>query len=221
MPGVRTLPHPAFLRWREAFGPFWTRLHLDAPRGAMGRHPGLEHMRMILMISKDCFETGKVVRIELLEQCRGRHAIIQPRTRDQPGPPQAQGIDPQMPLAPLHLLAARIAALGTAPLRRVDRRAIDARGTGRGLPARLPAGLFAHCRQQRDPRAIVAPPRTGVVHRPLGQSMVWEHLPWTPASIQRQERIHHFAPVDFSWASPTLGEGRWKPRCQNRPWCVR
>ena len=160
---------------------------------------------MRLVISNDRVATGNVVRIALLEQCRGRPAIIPPRPRAPQGHPHVQGIDHQLPLAPLHLLAALIAALGTAPLRRVDRRASEARGTGRGLPTRGPAGLFAPCRQQLDPRALGAPPRQVVVPRTLGQSIVWEHRPLTPASIQIQERLPHFAPVDCSWAAPTLG----------------
>ena len=176
---------------------------------------------MILVIGKDRFETRIVVQIDLLEQLRGRHAIIQPRSRDQQGHQQAQGIDDHMPLAPLDLLAAIIAALGTAHLRRFDRLAVDARRTGRGLPTRLPAGLLAQRRQQLGQRAIVTPPRKVVVHSTLGQQIVWEHIPLTTASIQIQERIHHFAHVNFAWASPTLGLGRWNQRCQNRPLCVR
>lgn len=176
---------------------------------------------MRLVISNDRVATGNVVRIALLEQCGGRPAIIPPRPRAPQGHPHVQGIDHQLPLAPLHLLAALIAALGTAPLRRVDRRASEARGTGRGLPTRGPVGLFAPCRQQLDPRARGAPPRQVVVPRTLGQSIVWEHRPLTPASIQIQERLPHFAPVDCSWVAPTLGGGRWKQRCQNRPLGVR
>ena len=98
---------------------------------------------MILVIGKDRFEAGKVFWINLLEQLRGRHPIIQPRTGDQQGKQQTQGIDQQMPLAPFNLLAAIIAALGTAYRRRFNRLAVDARGTGRGLPPRVPAGLFS------------------------------------------------------------------------------
>jgi hypothetical protein len=109
----------------------------------MGGHPGVKGMLVIRVLGTDRFETGKVLRIELWEQGRGRHAILQPRPRDQQGHHHAQGIDHQMPLAPVDLLAAIIAALSPAPLRRCDRWAVDARRTRRRRPTRLPAGLFS------------------------------------------------------------------------------
>src|SRR5512132_2443109 len=169
IPGVGTLHHPAFLQGRETFGPFWTSLHFDSPIWALLCHPCVESMIVILAIGKDRFETWKVLRIDLLEQLRGRHAIIQPRTCDQQGHQQAHGINHQMPLAPFDLLTAIIATLGTAHLRRFDGLAVDACGAWGWLPTRLLAGLFSQCLKHLGPRAMVTPPRKVVVHGTLGE----------------------------------------------------
>jgi len=184
-------------------------------------HPGVESMMVILVIGKNRFETWKSLRSDLLEKYRCSHSIIQPRTGDQHGKQQAQGLDQQMPLAPFNPLAAIIAALGTAHLRRLDRLAVDACSAWRGLPTRLPTGLFSPQIKHLCPRAVVAPTCKVVVHGALGKQIVREHIPLTTAPIQIQDRIHHFAHVHFAWASPALGLGRWNHRFQNRPLFVR
>ena len=217
MPGVGTRHYPAFRSRRDACGPLRTRLDLEAPRWAMCCPPRLENMRGIRVIGHDRVETGTGVRSTLWEPCRGRHASSQPRPRDHPGQPQAQGIDDSRPLAPVDLLAAIIAALGPAPLRRCDRWAVDARRTRCGLSTRWPAGRFSPGLQPLGPRASVAPPRTVIVHGPLGQDIVREPSPLATASIQRQQRLDHGAPVHGAWASPALGVCHGPQRCQNRP----
>src|SRR5262245_60639265 len=181
IPRVGTLHHPTFLEWSKAFGAFWPRFHLDAPRRTMFAHPGVKHMMVILVVGKYRFKPGKSVRLDQLEQLWGCYTIIQPRARDQDDNQQAQGIHHQMSLAPFDLLAAIIAALATSHLRRLDGLAVDTRGTWRGLPTRVPAGLLAQPIQHLGPRAVVAPPGKVVVHGALGQHIMREHLPWTPA----------------------------------------
>src|SRR5215510_4591193 len=83
MPGVGTLHHPTFLYGREAFGPFWPRLHLNVPRRAMFAHPCEQRMIVILVVGKDRFKTGKIVWLDQPEQVWGGDTIIQPCTRDQ------------------------------------------------------------------------------------------------------------------------------------------
>src|SRR5262247_626981 len=68
MPGVGTLHHPTFLYGREAFGPFWPRLHLNVPRRAMFAHPCEQRMIVILVVGKDRFKTGKIVWLDQPEQ---------------------------------------------------------------------------------------------------------------------------------------------------------
>ena len=142
MPRVSPLDHPAFLQWREAFRTLWTRLHLDAPTGPMLGHPGLKIVIVILLIRKDRHETRKVLRRDVTEQERSRHPIIETRTRNEDRQHQAQRIDQQMPLAPFDFLAPSLAALGAPALRRLDRLAIDARGTLGRLAPRCHAGAF-------------------------------------------------------------------------------
>jgi hypothetical protein len=152
---------------------------------------------------------------------RCRPPIVHPRTRDPHHDQQPQGVDQEMPCAPLHLLATIIAALSAAHLGCLHRLAIDTRRTGGGLPTCGPTGLFAQRRKHGGPRAIVAPMRTVVVHRALGQSIVWEHRPLTPAPIQRHERIDHFTHVHLTGASPMWGASCGNERFQNRPLVVR
>lgn len=55
--------------------------------GAMFCQPGVESMMVRLAVGNNRVETWKIWRIELLEQSRCRHAIIQPRSCDQHGQP--------------------------------------------------------------------------------------------------------------------------------------
>ena len=73
----------------------------------------------------------------------------------------------------------------------LDRLAGNAYGTGRGLPSSWPAGLCSQRLTQGGPRAIVAPSRQGVIHGALGQPIVREPRPLTPAPMPRQARLHH------------------------------
>jgi hypothetical protein len=221
VPRGGTFHHPTFLQWREPCDSFRTRLDLDSPRGAMFSHPCVKRMMVIRVVGNYRFETGNIFRLDQLEQFWCCHTIIQPCTRDQYDPPQAQGIHQQRSLAPFDLLAALIASLATAHRRRLDRLAVDARGTGRGLPTRVPAGRCAQGIQQRDPRTVVAPSRKVIVHGALGQQIVRKHLPLTPAPIQRQDRMHDFAQVHLTRASPVWGVGLGNQRCQNCPLGVR
>ena len=111
IPGVRTLNDPAFLQWREAFHALWTRLHLDAPTGPMLGHPGVQGMVMILLVRKDRHKTWQVMGGDVAEQERGRHPIIETRTRNEDRQHQAQRIDQQMPLARIGKLNAILSPL--------------------------------------------------------------------------------------------------------------
>src|SRR5678815_6102641 len=80
MPGVRPLNHPAFLQGRKAFRADWPCLHFDVPAWTMLSHPGIQSVIVILRIRKNRDETRKMVGVDVPEQERGRHSIIQPGT---------------------------------------------------------------------------------------------------------------------------------------------
>ena len=187
----------------------------------MVAHPCEKRMIVIRVGGNYRFKTGQIVQLDQLEQVWCCYTIIQPCTRDQHDNHQAQGIHQQRALAPVDLLAASIAALATAHRRRLDRLTVDTCGPGRGLPTRLPAGLCSQGIQQPAPRTVVAPPREVIIHGALGQSIVRKHLPLTPAPMQIQDRLHAFAQVHLTRASPTLGRGCGNPRCQHCPLSVR
>src|SRR5438552_3257708 len=77
IPSVRALHHPAFLQGCEAFRALWTCLHFEVPPRTMHCHPGFEGVIVILRIRKDRDETRKIVRLDVAEQERGRHSVIQ------------------------------------------------------------------------------------------------------------------------------------------------
>jgi hypothetical protein len=221
MPRVGTLHHPTVLEWSQACGPCWPRVHLDAPRRALCAPPGGKPMMVILVVGNERCTTGNIVRRDPLEPWWGGDPSIPPRARDQDDPQPAQGLHPQRALAPCDLLAAIIAALAPAPLRRLDGLAVDPRRPGRGLPTHGPAGLGSPPLQPRGPRAVVAPPGPVVVHGALGQQSMREHRPWTPAPMQRHDRMPSCPHGHWAWASPALGVGRGNHRGQERPLSVR
>jgi hypothetical protein len=105
MPGVRPRNHPAFLQGRKAFRADWPCLHFDVPAWTMLSHPGIQSGIVTLLIRKNRDETRKRVRVDVPEQERCRHPIIQTGTGNENGQQQTQRIDQQMPLTPLDLLA--------------------------------------------------------------------------------------------------------------------
>jgi len=159
-------------------------------------------------------------RLDPLEQLWGGSTVSQPCARDHHAHHHAQRSPQQRALAPVALLAALIATLATAPLRGLDRWAIEARGTGCGLPPRLLASLGSPGVQQPGPRAI-APPREVIVHGALGPSSVRQHVPLPPAPIQIQDGRDDFAPGHLARAAPTVGLGCGHQRCQHSPRGVR
>jgi hypothetical protein len=62
-----------------------------------------------------------MVGVDVPEQERGRHSIIQPGTGNEYGQQQAQRIDQQMPLTPIDLLATIVPPLRAAHLGGLDR----------------------------------------------------------------------------------------------------
>ena len=85
MPGVRPLNHPAFLQGRKTFRADWPCLHFDVPAWTMLSHPGVQSVIVILLVRKNRDETRKMVGVDVPEQERGRHAIIQTGTGNEYG----------------------------------------------------------------------------------------------------------------------------------------
>jgi len=222
MPGMRPLNHPAFLQQREAFRARRTRLHFDAPAGTMLGHPGVKGVMVILLLRTDRDETRKVVWLDLAEQGRGRHTIIEICTGNEDRKPQAQRSDQQMPLAPVDFLATILPALGASHLGGLDRLALDARGTGGGLAPRFHAGPFAQRLDQLCPCPVVAPLGKGVIHGALGEQIVRQHIPLAAAAVQVEQRIEDFAHVHLTRAPAScVLLGGWDHRSQYRPLLVR
>ena len=103
-----------------------------------------------------------------------------------------------MPLAPFDLLAPIIPALGAPDLRRLDRLAIDARGPRGRLAPRGHAGAFTQSLYYLGPSPVVAPLRTIVLDRALGQHIMRQHVPLTPAPVQIKKRVEDFSHVDLT-----------------------
>ena len=92
-----------------------------------------------------------------------------------------------MPFSPLDFLAAIVAACGTAYFCRLDRLAIEARRTGRGLASRWVPHPDAQCVDHPRPGAIIAPPGKVLVHRALGKQIVGQEFPLAAGSVLIQQ----------------------------------
>ena len=169
MPGVRSLNHPAFLQRREAFRACRTHLDFDAPPRTMLGHPRVEVVIMILQVGKNDLKARKIVRGDVAEQWRGRHAIIESCTGNEDGNQQPQRIDQEMPLTPFDCLAAILPTLGATPLGGLDRLALDADGARGGLAPCLHAALFAQRFDPFFPGPIVAPLGKVVIDGAFGE----------------------------------------------------
>src|SRR5262245_19488774 len=90
MQGVRPLNHPEFRQGRQTFGAGWTCLHCDAPAWTVLSHPGFQSVIVIRLIRKDRDKTRKMVGVDLAQQERCRHTIIEPSTGDEHGEQQSQ-----------------------------------------------------------------------------------------------------------------------------------
>src|SRR5512134_2425162 len=155
-------------------------------------------MVVILLIRKDRHETWQVLGRDEAEEERGRHPIIEPRTGNEDGQYQAQRIDQQMPLASFDFLAPIIPALGAAHLGGLDRLAIDARDTRGRLAPRGHAGAFTQGLYYLGPCPVVAPLRKVIIDRALGQQIMRQHVPLTPAAVQIKKRVEDLPHVDLT-----------------------
>src|SRR5438128_11968435 len=172
IPSVRALNHPAFLQRREAFRTLWTCLHFEVPPRPMRCHPGFEGVIVILRIRKDRGETWKIVHLDVAEEDRGRHPVIQTGAGNEDSDQHPQRIHQQMPLAPCDVLAAILPALRAPDLGGLDRLALNARGTGGGLAPRFHARAFAQGLDHLGPCPVVTPLGKGVIDRALGQHIM-------------------------------------------------
>src|SRR3989441_7201103 len=221
IPSVRALNHPAFLQWREAFRTLWTCLDFEVPPRPMRCHPGVEGVIVILRIRKDRDETRKIVRLDVAEQERGRHPVIQTGAGNEDSDQQPQRIHQQMPLAPFDFFAAIIPALRAPDLGGLDRLAIDAHGTGGGLAPRFHARAFAHGLDHLGPCPVVAPLGKVVIDSALGQQIMRQHVPLAAAPVQIENRVEDFPHVDLTRAPSTWTlRGRRNQRFHDCPLLV-
>jgi len=183
MPGVRALNHPAFLQGRKAFRAGWPCLHFAVPVWTLLSPPGVQLVVVILLSRTNRDETRHVVGVDLPKEERCCHAVIKPGTGKEHGQHQAQRINPQMPLAPVALLAAILPPLRAAPLGRLDRLTIHTRGAGRGLAPRSHTRPRAQGLDQLGPCPIVAPLHHVVRDGTLGQHIVRQPIPLAATAV--------------------------------------
>lgn len=221
MPGVRSLNHPAFLQRCEAFRACRTHLDFDAPPRTMPGHPRVQVMMMILHVGKNGLKARKIVRGDVAEPLRGRHAIIESCTGNEDGKQQPQCIDQEMAFTPFDLFAAIIPPLGSTHLGGLDRLAIDADGARGGLAPGLYTDLFAQGFDQFFPGPIVAPLGKVVIDGTFGESIVRQHIPLAAAPVEREQCIEDFPPIHLARAPASFTLlGRGDQRSHNRPLLV-
>jgi hypothetical protein len=158
-------------------------------------------------------ETRQVVRGDVSEPWRGRHALIQTCTGQHSGKPHAQRLDPERPPAPFDCLAPIIPTRGATPLGGLDRVALDADGARCGR---------APCLDQCFPCPVVTPRGNVVLDGALGQPSVWQPIPWATAPVENEHRVQSFPQVHLARAPSSFALlGGWEHRSPYRPWRVR
>src|SRR5262245_63675669 len=103
-----------------------------------------------------------------------------------------------MPLAPLDFFAPVIPPLGAPHLGGLDGLTVEARDTGGGLTPRCYARAFAQDRDHLGPGPVIAPWRNRVIDRALGQQIMRQHVPLTPAPVQITKRVEDVPHVDLT-----------------------
>src|SRR5215475_4030869 len=198
MPGVGAFNHPVWLQRDEATCARWTRLHFDAPASPMLSHPGVQRMVVILLIRKERDETWTGLGSDEAEQGWGCHPIIETSTGNEHGEQQPQRIDQEMALASLDFVATVIPPLGAPHLGGLNGLTVDARGTGGGLAPRCYTRAFAQGLNHLGPGPVVALLRKVVIDRALGQQIMRQHVPLTPAPVQKTKRVEDLPHVDLT-----------------------
>ena len=88
IPSMRAFNHPTLRQWREASRALWTCLHFEVPPRTIRCQPACEDVIVILRIRKDRDETRKIMRLDMAEQERGRHPVIQTGAGNEDGKQQ-------------------------------------------------------------------------------------------------------------------------------------
>src|SRR5438552_5471524 len=101
-----------------------------------------------------------------------------------------------MPLASGDLFSSVIAAILSSHVRGADGLAVDDAGTGARCSALGLADFGAQGVMNLLPNSQVAPfPKKPVHSAPIGE-IVRQQTPRTPRTVEIQNRVHHFAPVN-------------------------
>ena len=132
-------------------------------------HLRVEGVIMILQVGKNGRKARKIVRGDVAEQVRGRHAIIESCTGNEDGKQHPHCIDQEMPCTPFDFLAAILSTLGATHLGGLDRLTLGADGARRGLTPCVHAGLFAQCFDPFFPGPIGAPWGKGGIDGAFGE----------------------------------------------------
>jgi hypothetical protein len=111
------------------------------------------------------------------------------------GQNQTQGIDNQVPLAAVDVLA-RVETLSAARLGHFDSLAVEDRSTGQGLPTGLTPKPVPQHVVNSLPGAIVAPAEKDTTDSlPLGE-IVWKQTPGKSAAKDIEDRVDGRAPAN-------------------------
>jgi len=143
-------------------------------------------------------------------------AVLDARRVGHDGHHRAQGVDQEGALAAGHPLARVGAPL--APLGRLDRLAVDARGRGALLAAVGAADAGPHDVQDLLPRAVEPPPAIGEGDRPPGGQVVGHEPPGDAGLDQVEDAVEDLAEVDR--AGPAAGLGLGQQRLDGPPLLV-
>src|SRR3954454_9077414 len=131
---------------------------------------------------------------------------------------QAESVDQDVPLAPVHLLAG-IVAPRAAGFGGPHALAVDDAGRGRGLPPGLLARGHDQQGVERRPGSVLPQAPEVAEHRALGRELLRQEAPRTPGPQQVEDGVEHLAQIHL--ARPAEPARRGEVRREQRELGVR
>src|SRR5271157_4690736 len=180
------------------------------------RDPSVQGVIVILGVCPELLQARERFALQLAENLR-RRRIIHGCAGDGHGQEQPYGIHGDMVLPTRDPLGTVVTMLAT-PLGRLDGLAIDAAGTGRGLPTGSSPDSTAEGVIDGFPGAVSFPRREEVVDGPPWGEIVGQGSPDKAIAVAVEDGINHGPHVGFAW--PPTGPGRRQEGLQDRPLLV-
>ena len=162
---------------------------------------------LVAAIGEDQAEPGEAPAQPAADQ-RQPIAILDVGGVDDDHQQQAQGVDQNVALAAVDLLAGVIAS-GPAGFGGPHALAVDDASGRRGLPAGLLARRHDQLGVQYLPGSILPPAPEIAEHRALGRQLLGQEVPGAAGAQQIEDGVQDLAQIHLPWPPEPAGAGRW------------